>query len=151
MNEDGKDFAREAVGVAHRNLKAAESAVAQAIVDARHVKVTWLKIAEELGVAQPNATRKYKPFVDAGTPRNLWPNEVDPRLFAQTAVREAYEAHRKAEVAELQAVASARSAGVVWGDIAAKVEMLESNAIVKFRPLLVEERTVSVRADALKR
>ncbi|MFI9591112.1 hypothetical protein [Nonomuraea sp. NPDC052265] len=151
MNEDGKDSAREAVGVAHRNLKAAEKAVAQAIVDARHVKVTWREIAEELGIAQPNATRKYKPFVDAGTPRNLWPNEVAPQLLARAAVRMAYEAHQRAEMAELQAVAGARTARVAWGDIAAGVEMLESNAIVKFRPLLVEERTVSVRADALKR
>jgi hypothetical protein len=151
MNEDGKVSAREAVGVAHRNLKAAGDAVAQAVVDARHAKVTWREIAEELGVAPPNAIRKYKPFVDAGTPQNLWPNEAAPQLLARAGVRMAYEAHRKAEVAELQAVAGARTAGVTWGDIAARVEMLESNAIVKFRPLLVEERTVSVRADALKR
>ncbi|MDX3100506.1 hypothetical protein [Nonomuraea angiospora] len=140
-----REAARAALQRAHVKKNDTEDAITQAVVDARAVQVTWREIATELGVQQPNATRKYKPYIGQMQPKNRWENEADPKGPALIAVRHAVKAHEDAKRAEVQAVADARNHDVTWREIAEDVGMAEPNAFVKYSPMLEEKRTVTVR------
>lgn len=141
-----KEAALSALRRAHDTKKTAKQQVMQAVVDARHVGAQWRRVAEELGIAQPNAVRKFKRHVDELPAVNRWEKEADPQGPALVAVRHARRKEVDADAAEVQAVADARNAGATWDDIAEVLGMQQPNAVAKYRPLLVEERTVRVRA-----
>lgn len=141
-----REAARLALVKAYERKEAATAAITQAVVDARALKITWKKIAAELGVEASNATRKYKPYADSMKPKNLWENEPDPELPALAALRRAVTEHSEAEPAEVAAVAVARSHDVTWKEIAEAVHMKEPNAFVKYGAQLEEKRVVTVRA-----
>ncbi|MFB9631314.1 hypothetical protein [Nonomuraea helvata] len=142
-----REAARVGLKEAYDKKEAAKAAVTQAVVDARGVRVTWKKIADELGVEPSNATRKYKPSVDKMEPANTWENEPDPELLALAAVRDAVRKHKEAVRAELLAVAAARALEVTWKEIGEAVKMAEPNAFVKYTALLEEKRVVTVRGE----
>lgn len=154
MNADGVTAALEALQQAHDNKKASKEQVIQAVVDARHVRAQWTRIAEELGIAQPNAVRKFKRYVSERPAQNLWEGEADPQPLALVAVRHARQRETDAEAAEVQAVADARNAGAHWEAIAEVLEMKQPNAVAKYRPLLryeplpEEERKPKARSSA---
>jgi hypothetical protein len=143
--EEKRNAARAALQAAWEKKNATNAAITQAVVDARAVNVTWREIAAELGMHQPNASRKYKPAVDQMQPVNRWENEADPKGPALVAVRHAVKAYQEAVRAEVYAVADARGRDVTWREIADAVGMAEPNAFVKYSPLLEEKRTVTVR------
>ncbi|MEZ0076350.1 hypothetical protein [Planotetraspora sp. GP83] len=128
---------------------AAEDELERSVIDARHVNAGWARIAAELGVHQPNATRKYKPLIDTRKwePRNKWDGVEDKATPALVVVRHAKAGLDKARENELQAVADARTADARWHEIAEIFDMEVSNAMVKFKRLLVEERVVRVRTN----
>ncbi|KAA9379696.1 hypothetical protein F5972_08580 [Microbispora cellulosiformans] len=142
------EAALNALRAARKARLDAENEIERSVIDARHVNAGWRLIAEELGILQPNCTRKYKPMIEAGKwkPRPKWdalPAE-DRAAPALVAVRHAKQALVDMEAAELQAVADARAAEVTWDDIAEVFSMHQPNVIAKFKPLLVEERIVRV-------
>ncbi|MFF3441887.1 hypothetical protein [Streptosporangium sp. NPDC002721] len=143
--EEDKTKALAALRAAHENVQKADEEVTQTVVDARHVKATWAGIATELGIAQPNAVRKFKPLLEERTPRQKWEHEADPAGPSLLAVRHAHKKAGDAELARLQAVADARSAGVTWEAIATVLGMKVPNAVSKYLPLLEETRVVTVR------
>jgi hypothetical protein len=145
--EDERNAARADLQAAWEKKNATSDRITQAVVDARAVNVTWREIAAELGVQQPNATRKYKPAVDQMQPENRWENEADPKGPALIAIRHAVKDYEDAVRAEVHAVADARNRGVTWREIAEAVNMAEPNAFVKYSPLLEEKRTVTVRGE----
>ncbi|MER6828805.1 hypothetical protein ABT352_22685 [Streptosporangium sp. NPDC000563] len=146
--EEKKAIAVAALRAAHKHLGEARDGVVQSVVDARHVKAPWQRIADELEIAQPNAIRKFKPSLNEREPKQRWENEADPVTPALLAVRRAHRALADAERAEVREVAGARSAGVTWGAIAEAVGMKEPNAVVKYKPMLEEKRIFTVREDA---
>ncbi|GAA2657574.1 hypothetical protein [Nonomuraea recticatena] len=146
MSADGKTKALNALRAAHQAKIEAEDGVTQAVVDARHVKAAWQRIADELGVAQPNAVRKYKPHLAERAALQKWEGEADPATPALVAIRHAVRALEDAEEAELKAVAEARSAEVTWSDIADAVGMKQPNAVAKYRPKLTVTVQVEVAA-----
>ncbi|MFI6290097.1 hypothetical protein ACIBEJ_00845 [Nonomuraea sp. NPDC050790] len=148
MSEDERVKALNALRGAQRALIDAEDDVTQAVVDARHVKAPWRMIAEELGVAQPNAVRKYKPHLASRPARTTWQGEPDPKAPALVAVRHAVRAFQDAERAELEAVAAARNADVTWDDIADALGMKQPNAVAKYRPQLSVTVQVQVKPPA---
>ncbi|WP_433379152.1 hypothetical protein [Streptosporangium sp. CA-115845] len=148
VEEKKKAAAAAALQAAHEHLGEARDGVVQSVVDARHVKASWQGIADELGIAQPNAIRKFKPSLDEREPEQRWENEADPVTPALVAVRRAHRALADAERDEVREVAGARSVGVTWGVIAEAVGMKEPNAIAKYKPMLEEKRIFTVREDA---
>lgn len=149
MSEDRKAVALDGLRRAMEELRALERERVQVVVDARHLGVTWQKIANELGVGQPNATRKYKPAVDSRPPRDKWDREADPKGAVLAAVRAAAAAIRKVDEADVppdvQAVADARTAGATWQEIAEVLGMQQPNAVARYAPLLEREHRVSGR------
>jgi hypothetical protein len=76
MTEESRDAALAALHAAQARKKQAEAAVktaedqvTAAVAIARTANVTWQRIADVLGVEQPNAVRKYRPLLSDLTVR----------------------------------------------------------------------------------
>jgi len=138
-----RDYALDMLRRTQDNLDQLARDEENAVVSARLHKVTWREIADALGIAQPNATRKFKPAVDAHTGQAPYPDGPSALSVLRT-VRPRREELERTRVAD---IAHARTAGVEWKDIAAVVRMATPNTIAKFQPLLVEKTTVAPRDD----
>ncbi|GAA3027594.1 hypothetical protein [Streptosporangium longisporum] len=135
--------ALHAVRAAHARIGDAEKAEREAVVAAREIGVQWQKIADTLGMAQANASRKYGPLP---TPAGKASDEQ-----AETALARLGKAHQEildAQLAEIEAVANARRLEITWSAIATEVEMDQPNAVVKYRKFIKQQTQVTVRPDA---
>ncbi len=145
------EYALRALHEAHAARTASDAAEVQAVVDARAAGATTYEIADALGMHQPSFFRKYSSAWAGVTVPSRKDVVASERDAALDTVRAARRARHDAEVAELQAVADARTFSVTWDDIAAAVQMLQPNAVRKYEPLLVEHRTVTVRPDKVRK
>lgn len=145
MNEDErKETALASLRKAHLALQDASAEITQRVVGARVAGATWAKIAGEVGMLQPNAVRKYKPLLAEGVVVG-GRNSVEA-LKALADLRQAHVAGHEAEQLVVQRVAECRNASVTWEEIAVQLDALQPNVVIKYKPLLVEHRTVTVRA-----
>lgn len=71
---------------------------------------------------------------------------TDTRTTAVEQLRRVHQARVNLEAEELAAVAAARQAGAEWTEIGEAIGMRRQHASRKYRPLLVEQRTVRPRA-----
>jgi hypothetical protein len=144
MSGDEKISTLHAVRAAHARIAETVQAERDAVVAARAIGIQWWKIAEAVGMAQSNASRKYGPLPAPDTR----PGEKE-EAAALRKVGAANEAILKAELAEIEAVAAARRAGVTWAAIAVEVEMEQPNAVVKYRQYIdqVTVTRVAVKDD----
>jgi hypothetical protein len=143
VSGDGKIRTLHAVRAAHTRIAERRQAERDAVVAARSIGIQWWKIAEAVDMAQSNASRKYGPL-----PALTGRAGEDEERTALARVRATHDAILEAELAEIAAVAAARSAGVTWAAIAAEVEMEQPNTVVKYRQYISEVRDVAVRDDA---
>lgn len=136
----------ESLRQAHLALQKARETVVQRVADGRAAGATWAKIAAEVGMQQPNAVRKYKPLLPKDAVVSGGRNS-DESLKALANLRAAHLALQEAEQLVVERVAECRNAAETWDEIAERLDMKQGNAVAKFKPLLVEERTVSVRRE----
>ncbi|MFC4060181.1 hypothetical protein ACFOWE_17895 [Planomonospora corallina] len=147
-DEAAASVALDGLRAALKGAQQAKEGVEQAVVDARHVETTWQRIADELGVAQPAAVRKYKPLIAQRAGVDRWSGEADRQTPAAVAVRHAREALEKAEDGIVYAVAAARSAEATWDEIADVLGVHQPNAVAKYGPLLRTQVVVDEEALA---
>jgi hypothetical protein len=145
MSGDEKISTLRAVRAAHVRIAEARQAERDAVTAAREIGVQWWKIGDAVGMFQSNASRKYGPLP---APAGRASEKEEAAVLRKVGA--ANEAILKAELAEIEAVAAARRAGVTWAAIAAEVEMEQPNTVVKYRQYIEETRAVdvAVRGDA---
>jgi hypothetical protein len=146
MSGDEQIKALHAVRAAHARIAEKVQAERDTVAAARAIGVQWRRIADAVGMSQPNASRKYGPLsAPAGKA-----DEAEAEV-ALRKVRAANGAIFAAELTEIEAVAAARAVGVTWQAIAEEVGMEQPNAVVKYRPFFEETRTVALQPDAAER
>ncbi len=75
VNTD-KNRARRKLRRAHQSILDAQAAEVEAVAEAREAGATWVEIGEDVGMAGPNAHRKYAPLLEANRSGPAHPDQT---------------------------------------------------------------------------
>ncbi|QBI56831.1 SANT/Myb-like DNA-binding domain-containing protein [Streptomonospora litoralis] len=136
MTTSEKDTALATIGRIHDDRARLADEEVAAVSTARHHTTAWRIIADALGMAQPNAVRKFGK-------RLATPGEAGDPDQALSALRRIQTDREHLADEELHAVAAARTHGATWDEIAARMGRKTPNVQVSFAPKLTTTTTVA--------
>src|SRR5690606_41106148 len=133
-----RDYALDMLRRTQDNLDQLARDEENAVVSARLHKVTWREIADALGIAQPNATRKFTPAVDAHTGQAPYPDGQS----ALSVMRTVRPRRKELERTRIADIAHARTAGVEWTEDRKSTRLNSSHVKITYAVFCLRKKKI---------